>query len=447
MPGIEERDPPGEPHPHHRRQHGSVSRQKQIDHAHDGNHQIELAAHDPQIGELRGGHAPQAVLQGPQVHHEEHRPVVHEGGKDRCDNDVLVGNAQEGCHDEGPRPHHRGHDLPSGTRHRLHRPGEGRRIADAFHEGNGKGPRAVDVGHRRSGDGAEEARTHHGDLGGSPRLGPRESLGELHEPAPDAAFFQKAPEDEKNHDIGRRNAQGNGKNPLVGEVNFLDDLPEGKGKPLHDPRHVVAEVHVPRKECGDERQGPSHHPAGGFKKQHQQQSSHEELDVRHGVHLDDAGGDFAVVEGAIDPRQEGDGGEGPVVPGDASHFRRRSGGSGGLAGRSFQGLSRHGAGGKAPGVEQKGQGKHPGQVEGALKIGLEVAEDGGVEVKEPHGHHIDVHKPGGKAPQFSHRSNLPISWIGGAGVPALGKAVVRHTNAGRATASVPLPASFRKRPP
>ena len=416
--GIEEGDPPGEPHPHHRRQHGGVPRQKEIDHASDGEHEIELAAHDPQLRELCGSHAPKTVLQSPQVHHEEHRSVVHQGGENRRHDDVFIRHPQERGHDEGSRSHDRGHDLPSGTRHGLHGPGEGGRIADALHERNGEGPRAVNVGHGGARDGAEEARTHHGDLGGPPRLGPREGLGELHEPAPDAALFQKAPEDEKDHDVGRRDPQRNGKNPLVGEVDLLDDLPDGKGEPFHDPRHVVAEVHVPREEGGDEGQGPPHHPAGGFEEQHQQEPPQKELNVRHGVHLDDAGGDFSVVEGAVNPRHEGDGGETPVVPGNGPSCCRRVGGRGNLAGRSFQDFSRHGTGGDASGIEEKGQGEHPGQVEGALQIGLEVAEDGGIEMKNPHDHHIDVHKPGGKAPQFSHGSTLRISWIGGAGALA-----------------------------
>ena len=154
---LRQGDEPGERDPDRRRAHRRHSNKQEVDESNDRQKEIGLFQHLLLIGEVFGRESLESALHRLEAYHEEDRRVVDDRRRDRRDDDVDKGKAEEGGHQEGARTHNRRHYLPAGARYRLDRAREVRRVADLFHKGYRKGAGPVDVGDRRARDGAEEA--------------------------------------------------------------------------------------------------------------------------------------------------------------------------------------------------------------------------------------------------------------------------------------------------
>ena len=124
-----------------------------------------------ELGPLVLGQGGQLLLQGDEMDHGEDADVVKES-RDGCNkNDFKVGDPGDFSHDKGPCAHDGRHDLPPHAGHGLNGCCLFGFVAGAHHEGDGEGPRRIDVRHCGPRDGPVQGGSQDGHLCG-PASGP-----------------------------------------------------------------------------------------------------------------------------------------------------------------------------------------------------------------------------------------------------------------------------------
>lgn len=132
--------------------------------------------------------------------HEEQGEIVEKRGQKGGRGYFEIAHADHVGHDEGGGSHDGRHDLSTGGCNGFHGAGEGRLISDAFHEGDGEGAGAVDVGWRRTGNGAEKRTGEDGHFCWTALGSFRKQAGEIHEDGAHARALKEGAEHDEGED-------------------------------------------------------------------------------------------------------------------------------------------------------------------------------------------------------------------------------------------------------
>ena len=121
--------------------------------------------------------------------------------------------------------HNGGKNLAARRGHRFHAAGKSGLIAAGFHQRDGEGSGADNIGDRRAVDGAHQAGRDHGGQGGTALDFAGEGNGDLIDKIRTAGRLQKSAEHHKHEDYGGGNAHGCAEQAVqIGCKEFADAL-------------------------------------------------------------------------------------------------------------------------------------------------------------------------------------------------------------------------------
>ncbi len=207
----------------------------------------------------------QAVFAGFQMHHPEGGGEVEHGGNDRRLDHFVIFDAQRLGHDEGHRAHDRRHDLPAHGGGGFHAAGEGRAIAEAFHQRDGELAGGHHIGDAGTRDRAHQARRNDRHLGRATARMANKAERDIGEELDHAGAFEERAEQDEQKDVGGRHVDRNAINAFRAIGHVVDDLAEIIAAMVQRRGQILAEQAVGEKRAGDDRQGRAHQHIGGGK--------------------------------------------------------------------------------------------------------------------------------------------------------------------------------------
>ena len=184
----------------------------QHDCAGKGQQYVEQSPHRRHVGPACN--ARDAGLACLQMHNVEQGDVRNYRRQERVLDDLRIGHADVLGHQECRRAHHRRHDLAINARSDLDRACLCRAVADALHQRNRERAAGHDIGDRRAGNHAHQARRDHRSLRWSAPHVAEQRKRDLDEIVAGASFFQQRAEQHEKEDIACRYSQSNAEHPL-----------------------------------------------------------------------------------------------------------------------------------------------------------------------------------------------------------------------------------------
>ena len=166
---------------------------------------------------------------------------VEECGDRRRLDDVNVGNADELRHEECRRAHDRRHELSARGRRRLDRPRKVRVVAEFFHHRDGERARADNICDRAARDRAHQSTGEDGDLRRTAARPARNRIGEVDEELAEPRALKIGTEKDEEEDKRRGDAERDTEDALRRKVEVPDQLLRRESAMREHARHVGAE--------------------------------------------------------------------------------------------------------------------------------------------------------------------------------------------------------------
>ena len=191
--------------------------------------------------QLRSRHAPQAQLGGFDMGDVKQGGIGRKGRYGSGLDDLHVRHVDIFGNDKGGRAHDRRSQLPVRAGGHLDRGGLFGRIADFFHQRNGKRAGGDDVGNTGAGHQTGQTAAHNGRLGRSALKPPQQGQGQLNEILTGAGFVQHGAEKHKQKNDGGRYVQGNAVDALGGHGHLPHEAIQRNPLEGNQLRHIGAE--------------------------------------------------------------------------------------------------------------------------------------------------------------------------------------------------------------
>lgn len=156
-----------------------------------------------------------------------------------------------------------GASWPPGGCDRLHRPCIGRRVFQALHQGDGEVARRRNIGHGRSIDGADEARSKGRDLRRAARSRAAEPCGEVKERLARTGVQQDRPEEHEGCQRRRGHVDQHAPEAAVRQEDDLGQIAGIEAAVPELPGDEIAEERIANGDEHDQRK----HPVGGAPRQ------------------------------------------------------------------------------------------------------------------------------------------------------------------------------------
>ena len=263
----------------------------------------------PESGELGGWKALEILLDRYQVHEDEYRSHVENGGNQSSLHDVQIGQTGIFGDQECSGPHDRGQDLAPGACGRLDTPCLFGRVADLFHEGNGERPTGYDIGDGTPRHGSHRGGGQNSRLCGSSPLSSGDCIRQVHEELARARHLHERSEQDEDEDEGGGHTQ---RDPVYAFLAEIELSHEASRAVASMPKHAgECRTHIPvadETDC-DERNGPAQRPSTRFEQRDDCHEPRKNVGAAPGscpVH------DGVQVEREIEGCEDGAGNEGGV---------------------------------------------------------------------------------------------------------------------------------------